>query len=87
MCGKLVGLPFPEIITESHYHKFHHGKGCFGVLPTGYGKSLCYACLLGVFDKLFGCTLSIVATITPLMSIMKDQVNINKHKRARVKVL
>ena len=67
---------------------FIMGKDVFAILPTGYGKSLCYACLPGVFDKLFGCTLSIVAVITPLTSIMKDQVIIiNTHKRARVKVL
>ena len=25
----------------------------FGVLPTGYGKSLCYACLPWVFDNFY----------------------------------
>ena len=54
--------------------EFVMGKDVFAILPTGYGKSLCYACLPGVFDKLFGSTLSIVAVITPLISIMKDQV-------------
>ena len=43
----------------------------FGVLPTGYGKSLCYACLLSVFEKLEG----LIIVVTPLAVIMKDQVS------------
>lgn len=59
------------------------GKDVFAVLPTGYGKSLCCACLPGVFDKLFGSTNSIVAVITPLTSILKDQVHVHLYKKFR----
>ena len=52
------------------------GNDVFGVLPTGFGKSLCYACIPGVFDRLYlkDSGSSIVLVVTPLTSIMKDQV-------------
>ena len=31
---------------------FVEGRDVLAVLPTGYGKNLCYACLPIVFDKL-----------------------------------
>lgn len=56
--------------------KFLSGHDVFGVLPTGYGKSLCYACLPGAFDHLSGMSEpSIVIVVTPLLSIMNDQVS------------
>ena len=47
-------------------------------LPTGCGKSLCYAVLPGVFDilhKRTSPTLMIVV-MSPLIALMKDQVGI-----------
>ena len=45
-------------------------------LPTGYGKSLCYGCLPGAFDHLRRSKAkSIVVVISPLVALMKDQVN------------
>ena len=47
------------------------------VLPTGYGNSLCYACLPLVFDQLLPDPVdkaSIVVAIIPLTAITKDQV-------------
>ncbi|KAL5517203.1 hypothetical protein EMCRGX_G002703 [Ephydatia muelleri] len=53
------------------------GRDVFAILPTGFGKSLCYACLPVVFDK---CQkkergYSIVVVVSPLVAIMKDQVS------------
>ena len=51
------------------------GRDVFAVLPTGYGKSLCYACLPLVFDQLQPSgDASIVLVVTPLTAIMEDQV-------------
>ncbi len=55
---------------------FVKGYDVFGVLPTGYGKSLCYACLPLVFDTLHQKPQgsAIVLVVSPLIAIMKDQV-------------
>ena len=56
---------------------FAEGSDVFGVLPTGYGKSLCYACLPLIFDKLLqkphGSSIAVV--VSPLVAICKDQVS------------
>ena len=55
--------------------EFVKGNDVFGVLPTGYGKSLCYACLPDLFDHLLQPDQpSIVVVVTPLTAIMEDQV-------------
>ena len=56
--------------------KFVGGQDCFVILPTGYGKTLCYVLLPFVFDYLLKRTLgsSIVVCVSPLVSLMMDQV-------------
>ena len=55
---------------------FLEGNDVFMALPTGYGKSLCYGCLPGAFDRLRRSKAkSIVVVISPLVALMKDQVN------------
>ena len=58
--------------------KFLSGRDVFAVLPTGFGKSLCYACLPFTFEELElgGEERPIVVVVTPLTAIMKDQVNV-----------
>ena len=55
---------------------FLRGRDVFVSLPTGYGKSLCYAALPGAFDRLLGRrpSTSIVVAVSPLIALMKDQV-------------
>ena len=51
------------------------GNDVFGVLPTGYGKSLCYVCLPFFFDEFRYDGLSFVGiVVTSLTAIMIDQV-------------
>ena len=56
---------------------FPSRKDVFISLPTGYGKSLCYQILPVLFDALRGhqTPSSIIVVVTPLVSIMKDQVS------------
>ena len=44
----------------------------FAVLPTGYGKSMCYISLPLLYDEICG-GLSTVVVVTPLTAIMKDR--------------
>ena len=72
-------LGYPDLKPEQLdvVKTFVSGRDVFAVLPTGYGKSLCYGCLPIVFDKLLGSSRSksIVVVVTPLIAIMKDQVS------------
>ena len=54
---------------------FLRGRDVFVSLPTGYGKSLCYAALPAAFDSLrISPSQSIVVVVSPLIALMKDQV-------------
>ena len=72
-------LGYRQMKPQQHrvVESFLNGHDVFGVLPTGFGKSLCYACLPIVFDKLQHkphAGPSIVLIVSPLIAIMKDQV-------------
>ena len=54
--------------------EFVGGKDVFVALPTGYGKSFCYGCLPGVFERAKGRENGIVLIVSPLVALMKDQV-------------
>ena len=55
-------------------NNFLLGNDVFVILPTGFGKTLCYACLPKIFDRLLGVDTSIIIIISPLTPIMKTQV-------------
>jgi superfamily II DNA helicase RecQ len=59
---------------------FLAGKDVFAILPTGYGKSFCFACLPLVYNRLLGKECSIVVVLSPLTAIIKDQVKYGYHK-------
>lgn len=52
---------------------FIAGRDTFVILPTGYGKSIIYAILPNLSDRIRGTKGSIVVCISPLTSIMMDQ--------------
>ena len=52
------------------------GRDVFGILPTGFGKTLCFACLPSAYDKLYPKSApSIVVVLSPSTAIMQDQVS------------
>ena len=53
---------------------FVSDRDVFVALPTGYGKSLWYGCLPGVYDLIRQFKGSIVIVVSPLLALMKDQV-------------
>ena len=64
-------------VKKHQVESFVLGTDVFAVLPTGYGKSLCFACLPMVFDKLLKMSdgFHIVLVVTPLVAIIKDQIS------------
>ena len=74
-----LGYKEPKKEQIDIIHGFMNGRDVFGILPTGFGKSLCYPCLPILFDELF-CSISpavepsIIIVVTLLIAIMNDQI-------------
>ena len=63
--------------TNRYYCRvFERNRNAFAILPTGSGKTLCYACIPLVFDGMDPLydQPSIILVITLLAAIMKDDV-------------
>jgi superfamily II DNA helicase RecQ len=71
-----------EVVTN-----FAKGKDVLVSLPTGSGKSVYFACLPNVFDKLAAklSNWAIVIVVSPLNALMYDQVE--KFKKRGLKVM
>ena len=58
------------------------------ILPTGFGKSLCYTSLPMIFDELRSDNIkTIIIVITPLTAIIKDQVRLVKGSSVIIKII
>ena len=82
-----LGYSLLKPLQEEVVVQFATGHDVFAVLPTGFGKSLCYACLPSTFDKLRQATpgSSFALVVTPLIAIMQDQIaGVKKGSRRRM---
>jgi len=70
-----LGLNF-ELKKEqiAAVNRILNGVDVLGVLPTGYGKSVIYALLPPCYDLITGKPGHIVLVISPLISLMEDQI-------------
>ena len=74
-CARRYGYQSLKPEQKSAVIAFMEGNDVFITLPTGFGRSLCYFCLPSVFDALKDSTAwSVVLVVSPLMSLMNDQV-------------
>ena len=65
----------------------YEGKDVFLWLPTGFGKSLCYEVLPFVFDDKLGKDNSVVIVVSPLISLMVDQVQSLRRRSVRPAIM
>ena len=77
-----MGFDSPTENQTSAIEIFVRGHDVFISLPTGSGKSVCFASLPGVFDRLRQTIKandhhrSIVVVVSPLSALMQDQVSL-----------
>ena len=82
-CSHLT--PKPEQLASVRH--VYEGRDVFVWLPTGYGKSLCYQVLPFVFDHKYSRTDSLVVVVSPLVSLMVDQVDGLRQKGVKAAIM
>ena len=80
--AKSLGYPEIHHLQETAVRAFVAGSDIFLSLPTSRGKSLCYAMLPLIIDKLWGNDTQqlLVIFVSPLVALMKDQVSALTHR-------
>ena len=82
-CLRLPLLPnilLRETLQELAVKKFAQGNDVFVNLPTGSGKSACFCITPPLFDALRNEPGSIAIVVSPLVALMKDQVEAMKKR-------
>ncbi len=73
--AKKLGYLTLKVKQEDVIISFLKGRDVLAILPTGYGKSLCYSCLPHAFDLLSGQLGSLIVVVSPLTALIRDQVS------------
>ena len=83
-----VGCSFMSLKTEQKecIKCIFDGKDVFVWLLTSFGKSICYKILPFMFNKKLGRDNSLVIVVSPLVSLMVDQVR-SLRSRSVIKVV
>ena len=71
--AEAVGVTALKSLQREAIRAFASGNDVFVSLPTGYGKSFCFALLLLVLDRIHSRSGSIVLCISQLTSLMVEQ--------------
>ena len=75
----MLRLGYPSLHESQHKAviSFVNRNDVFIIVPTGSGKSLCFAVLPFMFDSVYGRIESIAIIVSPLIALIKVQVSSN----------
>ena len=86
---KCVSCPSVSLKAEQRasIKSIYEGKDVFLWLPTGFGKSLCYKLLPFVFGDKLNRNDCLVIVISPLVSLMVDQVQSLRRRSVKCAIM